>query len=101
MSGISTPARHLHSDRLLALDYLTVHDPTAANLTAEEQGELYSQLASGAESGWDFTSRFAADPTASGNALLRSYNVKNQIAIDLNSILCKWLTRYSHAHVVH
>ncbi|KAI0088616.1 glycoside hydrolase [Irpex rosettiformis] len=68
-------------------DYLTVHDPTAANLTAEEQGEVYSQLATGAESGWDFTARFAANPTASGNALLRSYNVKNQVAVDLNSIL--------------
>ena len=70
------------------LDYQTVHDPTAANLTLEEQSELYSQLATAAESGWDFTSRFASNPTATGNTLLRSYDIKNQVAIDLNSILC-------------
>lgn len=70
-------------------DYLTVHDPTLTTLLTDEQAdELYSELASGAESGWDFTARFEAVPQF-GNPGLRTYNIKNTIPVCLNSILYK------------
>ncbi|KAG1829861.1 glycoside hydrolase family 37 protein [Suillus variegatus] len=70
-------------------DYLTVHDPTLSTpLTDDQAAELYSELASGAETGWDYSSRFEAIPQL-GNPGLRSLNVKNNIPICLNSILYK------------
>lgn len=70
------------------LDYLTVHDSTLSTpLTNAQAAELYSELASGAETGWDYSSRFEAIPQL-GNPGLRSLNVKNNIPVCLNSILC-------------
>lgn len=74
-------------------DYLTANDPTLTTpLTDDERADLYSQLASGAESGWDYSSRFIREPIAGGsnntNVALRTLNIKNNIPVDLNSILC-------------
>ncbi|KAG1835758.1 glycoside hydrolase family 37 protein [Suillus subalutaceus] len=70
-------------------DYLTVYDPTLSTpLTDNQAAELYSELASGAETGWDYSSRFEAIPQL-GNPGLRSLNVKNHIPTCLNSILYK------------
>ncbi|GJE92605.1 glycoside hydrolase family 37 protein [Phanerochaete sordida] len=73
-------------------DYLTANDPMLTTpLTDDERAELYSELASGAESGWDYSTRFVKEPLAGGsnntNPALRSYNIKNNIPVDLNSIL--------------
>ena len=77
-------------------DYLTVHDPTLSTpLTDSEAADLYSELASGAETGWDYSSRFLRVPQL-GNPGLRTLNVKNNIPTDLNSILCEsacWFIR--------
>ncbi|KAG2092951.1 uncharacterized protein F5147DRAFT_657559 [Suillus discolor] len=48
--------------------------------------ELYSELASGAETRWDYSSCVEAIPHL-GNPGLRLFNVKNNISICLNSIL--------------
>lgn len=60
--------------------------------TEDQKSELYSELASGAETGWDYTVRFASQPFAGGtnntNPVLRSLNIKNTVPICLNSILC-------------
>ncbi|EIW74551.1 glycoside hydrolase family 37 protein [Coniophora puteana RWD-64-598 SS2] len=70
-------------------DYQTVHDPALPiPLTTEQAAEVYSELASGAETGWDYSGRFEAIP-AYGSAGLRSLNVRNTIPVDLNSILYK------------
>ncbi|KAF9220247.1 glycoside hydrolase family 37 protein [Gyrodon lividus] len=70
-------------------DYLTVHDPTLSTpLTDTEAAALYGELASGAETGWDYSSRFEANPQL-GNSGLRTLNVMNHIPICLNSILYK------------
>lgn len=70
-------------------DYLTVHDPTLTTpLTDSEAADLYSELASGAETGWDYSSRFQAVPQL-GNPGLRTLNVRNHLPICLNSILCE------------
>ncbi|KAJ6554990.1 glycoside hydrolase family 37 protein [Mycena vulgaris] len=66
-------------------DYLTVHDPAQPVLNASQSAELYAELASGAETGWDYSSRWLTNITAG----LRSLNVKNTVPVDLNSILYK------------
>jgi len=72
--------------------YLT--DYTTANAAASgptlnetQKGNLYAELASGAESGWDYTMRWFSAGVV--NAGLRALNVRNTIAVDLNSILYK------------
>ena len=77
----------------LSSDYLTANDPTLATpLTDAQKADLYAQLASGAESGWDYSSRFLKEPLAGGSAntnpALRTLNIKNIVPVDLNSILC-------------
>ena len=51
-------------------------------LCLDEQSELYSNIASGAESGWDFSSRWF-----SSSGTLASIRIKSVIPVDLNSIL--------------
>ncbi|KAH9987249.1 glycoside hydrolase family 37 protein [Russula vinacea] len=74
-------------------DYETANDPTLNTLNESERAELYSQLASGAETGWDYSTRFISLPVAGGTnytvPALRSVNVKNHIPVDLNAILYK------------
>ncbi|EJF56038.1 glycoside hydrolase family 37 protein [Dichomitus squalens LYAD-421 SS1] len=75
-------------------DYLTANDPTLQTpLTADERSNLYAELASGAETGWDYSSRWAKEPLAgtatNQNPVLRSLNVRSIIPVCLNSILYK------------
>ena len=78
----------------LSSDYNTAFDPTLPSLNETERSALYAELASGAETGWDYSSRFAAEPYAGGtnntNPTLRSVRVREHVAVDLNSILCQW-----------
>lgn len=54
--------------------------------------ELYSDLVSAAESGWDFSSRWFSEQPLSGRNVtdggLRMINTKDVVPVDLNSILC-------------
>lgn len=62
----------------------------AEALTQEQKDSLYRNLASGAESGWDYSSRWLTDPAAAAGGVsfpLRSLNIVNMIPVDLNSIL--------------
>ncbi|KAF9464208.1 trehalase [Collybia nuda] len=68
-------------------DYTTANVPNTLNET--QRSALYAELASGAESGWDYTTRWFHQSTNGTNDGLRSLNVRNTIAIDLNSILYK------------
>lgn len=67
----------------------TVYNETRP-LNGSEKAALYAQLASGAESGWDYGTRWLARP---GDAVrddffpLRSLNINNIVPVDLNSIL--------------
>ncbi|ETW82190.1 glycoside hydrolase family 37 protein [Heterobasidion irregulare TC 32-1] len=74
-------------------DYNTANDPDTTSFNETQRSDLYSELASGAETGWDYTARFLAQPLAGGsnntNLALRTLNVKNTIPICLNSILYK------------
>ncbi|KAH6612084.1 Six-hairpin glycosidase-like protein [Boeremia exigua] len=82
-------------------DYITANNLTYFNeegeqfnasqpLTDDEKAVLYADLASGAESGWDYTSRWLKNPSDAVNDNffpLRSLNVINTIPVELNSIL--------------
>ncbi|KAK4136805.1 glycoside hydrolase family 37 protein [Trichocladium antarcticum] len=64
--------------------------PVKTPLNGTQQAELYANLASGAESGWDYTSRWLKTPSDAARDVyfpLRSLNVINTIPVDLNSIL--------------
>ncbi|XP_021339900.1 trehalase-like, partial [Mizuhopecten yessoensis] len=66
---------------------------TTEGLSPEDSLELYSNLVSACESGWDFSSRWFSDSHSSGNTTvnnegLRMTNTKDIIPVDLNSILC-------------
>ncbi|TFK40489.1 trehalase [Crucibulum laeve] len=68
-------------------DYTTANGPDVnPALNETQRSELYAELASGAESGWDYTVRWFGQGD-DGKDGLRSLNVRNTIAIDLNSIL--------------
>ncbi|KAF1939621.1 trehalose [Clathrospora elynae] len=82
-------------------DYATAHNASYYNnmgqqfnatyaLNETEMGTLYANLASGAESGWDYSSRWIANPSNAVNDTyfpLRSLNTVEIIPVDLNSIL--------------
>ncbi|KAI9066018.1 glycoside hydrolase family 37 protein [Trametes sanguinea] len=75
-------------------DYLTANDPTLKTpLTEQERADLYAELASGAETGWDYSARWMSQPLAGGsnntNPALRTLNVRKTIPVCLNSILYK------------
>ncbi|KAI0387244.1 glycoside hydrolase family 37 protein [Hypomontagnella monticulosa] len=64
--------------------------PESHSLNDTEKAVLYSNLASGAESGWDYGTRFIATPSDAANDVyfpLRSLNTANTVGVDLNSIL--------------
>ncbi|KAI8957304.1 glycoside hydrolase family 37 protein [Daldinia sp. FL1419] len=64
--------------------------PGAHPLNESEKAELYSNLAAGAESGWDYNARFITTPSDAAKDIyfpLRSLNTGNLIGVDLNSIL--------------
>ncbi|PPQ65887.1 hypothetical protein CVT26_000907 [Gymnopilus dilepis] len=65
-------------------DYTTVNSVSPA-LNDSAKAELYAQLATGAESGWDYTTRFFLSPQDG----LNSINIRNTVPVDLNSILYK------------
>ncbi|KAI0543143.1 Six-hairpin glycosidase-like protein [Xylaria digitata] len=64
--------------------------PETHSLIESEKATLYANLASGAESGWDYTSRWITNPSDAVNDVyfpLRSLNTVNVIGVDVNSIL--------------
>ncbi|KAH7382719.1 Six-hairpin glycosidase-like protein [Phaeosphaeria sp. MPI-PUGE-AT-0046c] len=82
-------------------DYVTANNQTYYNkkgqqfnasraLNETEKATLYSNLASGAESGWDYSMRWVKNPSdaiSDTSFPLRSLNTVNTIPVELNSIL--------------
>jgi len=82
-------------------DYVTANNATYFNkngqqfnatepLNETQKATLYANLASGAESGWDYSSRWIANPSDAVTDTyfpLRSLNTIEIIPVDLNSIL--------------
>jgi len=63
---------------------------STVSLSDEEKAQLYANLASGAESGWDYSTRWLRTPEDAVTDTyfpLRSLNTVNILPVDLNSIL--------------
>ncbi|XP_042218220.1 trehalase-like isoform X2 [Homarus americanus] len=59
----------------------------AQQLPTEEQEDLYVQMKSGAESGWDYSTRWFINNNTNKGTLL-NVNVTSIVPVDLNSLLC-------------
>ncbi|KXH62301.1 trehalase [Colletotrichum nymphaeae SA-01] len=64
--------------------------PEVEKLNDTEKARVYANLASGAESGWDYSSRWLSRPADAARDVyfpLRSLNVLETVPVELNSIL--------------
>ncbi|KAH6660296.1 trehalase [Truncatella angustata] len=64
--------------------------PEVNPLNDSEKAELYANLATGAESGWDYSSRWLMNPSDAADDVyfpLRSLNARNIVSVDINSIM--------------
>lgn len=74
------------------IDYITANGPTVVPALSETQkAALYAELASGAETGWDYTMRWLQAGNVSAGLL--ALNVRNTVGVDLNSLLCAYVLR--------
>lgn len=55
----------------------------------EAQKRLWMELTSGAESGWDFSSRWYIDSTGRNNGTLSDTQTSSVLPADLNAIMCR------------
>uniref|UniRef100_A0A0P4WH41 Trehalase n=4 Tax=Scylla TaxID=6760 RepID=A0A0P4WH41_SCYOL len=55
--------------------------------TEEEKQQLYVELKSGAESGWDYSTRWFVN-NETNNGTMKDTNVTSIVPVDLNSLLC-------------
>lgn len=70
-------------------DYTIVHESEPA-LNETQKADLYAELATGAESGWDYSSRWAKQPiinVSDNNPVLRTTNVRAVIPVDLMALM--------------
>ncbi|CAO3637835.1 unnamed protein product [Cunninghamella echinulata] len=67
-------------------DYNTVLNGT--DFTSKQQSDLFSDLAAGAESGWDYTARWTnVKESEPDSDILRTLNTRNVIPVELNALL--------------
>ncbi|CAG8547121.1 8888_t:CDS:2 [Funneliformis caledonium] len=74
-------------------DHIVV-EQNSDNFNETQKKQLYADISTTAESGWDFSSRWARDPyipppspTENNREMLRTLNTRSIIPVDLNSIL--------------
>ncbi|TNN01137.1 hypothetical protein fugu_010519 [Takifugu bimaculatus] len=60
----------------------------AEGLSEEQKEQLWADLKAGAESGWDFTSRWYIDGSGQNNGTLRETRTSQILPTDLNALLC-------------
>uniref|UniRef100_A0A673X7J0 Trehalase n=1 Tax=Salmo trutta TaxID=8032 RepID=A0A673X7J0_SALTR len=63
--------------------------PASPSLYSEAAERLWKELHSGAESGWDFSSRWFVDGLGNNNGSLRDTRTSLLIPTDLNALLCR------------
>ncbi|KAI9090860.1 Six-hairpin glycosidase-like protein [Phlyctochytrium arcticum] len=73
-----------------------------ANLTGTAAADLYADLATAAETGWDFSSRWERDPLSNGDAAanLRRLITRQIIPVDLNALLYSNEVALQNLHAV-
>ena len=74
---------------------------TASRLPNEEDRiQLYADLKSGAESGWDFSSRWIVDENGTANANLTSLQTRRIFPVKLNTFLCQAFRKLGKLYVI-
>ncbi|KAJ2779152.1 hypothetical protein H4R18_004183 [Coemansia javaensis] len=68
-----------------AVDYQLAHNASATDTARHRQ--IYADMATGAESGWDYSTRWVRDPDAPGDRLLQTIRTRQVVPVDLNAIL--------------
>lgn len=68
--------------------YLEDYNTASSYQDPEKRQQIYMDLKSGAEAGWDFSSRWFFDETGGNQGNLTNINTRRVIPVDLNAILC-------------
>ncbi|XP_076275803.1 trehalase-like isoform X2 [Rhynchophorus ferrugineus] len=68
--------------------------------TTEQQHECYTDLKSGAESGWDFTSRWIFDYEGEPDTDLTKISTRRNIPVDLNAFLYKSFRQMQYFYLI-
>lgn len=63
-----------------------------------EKDELYKEIKSGAESGWDFSSRWIFDKNGGNSNNLTGIETRRVVPVDLNSFLCEAFKSLSYLY---
>uniref|UniRef100_A0A8K9X7P2 Trehalase n=1 Tax=Oncorhynchus mykiss TaxID=8022 RepID=A0A8K9X7P2_ONCMY len=63
--------------------------PASTSLNSDAAERLWKELHSGAESGWDFSSRWFVDGLGNNNGSLKDTRTSLLIPTDLNALLCR------------
>jgi alpha,alpha-trehalase len=80
-------------------DYLVTNGddlPSPTFYSQSQRNALWAELATGAESGWDYSTRWLKTVPANGTnntVALRTLNIREIVPVDLNSILCTFAVR--------
>ena len=61
---------------------------TAGNLSGSALEEFYINMKSGAESGWDFSSRWFISNDGTNQGKLTDVKIRNIVPVDLNAFIC-------------
>lgn len=72
----------------------------AEGLSEELKEQLWVDLKSGAESGWDFTSRWYIDSDGHNNGTLGSTRTSQIVPTDLNALLCRCERTLASFHTI-
>ena len=78
---------------------LSPHTRAHVHTHTDERPLLYSNIASAAESGWDFSSRWVS-PSGPLAGQLSSTRTKRIVPVDLNAILCQNEATLAHLFTV-
>ena len=86
---------------LQIIDYITANDPSVQPpLNETQRADLYAELASGAESGWDFSMRWFSGSPSTVKGLV-SLNVRSMVGPDLNAIICEFYHLCKFSKMMH
>ncbi|KAJ1729036.1 hypothetical protein LPJ72_005187 [Coemansia sp. Benny D160-2] len=68
-----------------SIDYQLAHNVSATN--RQRQEAVYADMATGAETGWDFSTRWVRDPRAPPERVLQGIRTRQVVPVELNAIL--------------
>lgn len=67
---------------------------------SDRKQQLWFDLKAGAESGWDFTSRWYIDAAGRNEGTLRDTRTSQILPVDLNALLCRTEKTLASFHMI-